>query len=103
MRRVCPLYPYSATGEHHGARLAGDRLVSGRYETIDVAEVAVGVLEGYSAALNVNWRWEDGWLGGHDPATGLYIASFESERIRADAAEARVRELEAELRRLRDG
>ena len=57
VRRMCPRYPYAATGEYHGARLAGDRLASGRYETIDVAEVAVGVLEGYSAALNVYWRW----------------------------------------------
>ena len=80
------------------------------------------MLEGHSVALNVNWRWEEGRLGCHYPATGLHIATFESERARADAevaartaaegraederqtriaAEARVRELEAELRRLR--
>ena len=90
---------FDATGEYHGARLAGERLVNGRYEPIDVTEVAVGVLEGYSAVLKGNWRWEDGRLGCHDPATGLHIASFESERTRADAAEARVRELEELLRR----
>ena len=67
------------------------------------------MLEGHSAALNVGWRWHDGRLGCHDPATGEHIATFESERnartnaeARADAAEARFRELEAELRRLRD-
>ncbi|MXZ91249.1 MAG: Uma2 family endonuclease [Chloroflexi bacterium] len=97
---------FDATGEYHGARLAGDRLVNGRYEPIDVAEVSGGVLEGYSAALSLNWRWHDGRLGCLDPATGRHIATFESERdradtaeSRADAAEARVSELEEQLRR----
>ena len=40
-------------------------------------------------------------LGCYDPATGLHIASLETERVRADTAEARVREPEAELRRVR--
>ena len=108
---------FDTSGEFHGARLAGDRLVDGRYEPIDMAEVASEVLQGHSEVLNVDWRWEDGRLGCHDPATGLHIATFESERARADsaeaarnsehaarnAAEARVRVLEAELHRLRGG
>ena len=82
------------------------------------------MLEGYSAALNLNLRWEDGQLKWHDPDTGDHIATFESEREarlkereradhereRADLErEARLREqaraeaLEAELRRLRGG
>ncbi len=99
---------FDATGEFYGARLAGDRLVDGRYEPIDIAEVAGGVLQGHSEILNVGWRWEDGRLGCHDPATGRHIATFETERARADsaeaartAAEARIRVLEAELHRLR--
>ena len=58
----------------------------------------------HGGAPNVAWLWEDGRLGCHDPATGLHIATFESERARADAerdarvaAEARVRELEGRL------
>ena len=110
---------FDETGEYHGERLAGERLVEGRYEPIEIAELAGGVLQGYSAVLNLNWRWEDGRLGCHDPATGQHIATFDSERERADsereariqerearitaevgreAAEARVRELEARLR-----
>ena len=92
---------FDATGEYHGTRLSGDQLVEGRYQPINIVELPGGALEGYSAALNLNWRWEDGQLGFHDPATGLHIATFETERVRADAAEVRVRELEAELRRLR--
>ena len=96
---------FDKTGEFHGARLAGERLVDGRYEPIEIADIG-GVLEVYSAALNVNWRWDDGQLRCHDLATGQHIATFDTERsarlvaeARADAAEVRIRELEAELRR----
>ena len=101
---------FDATGEHHKTRLAGDRLVGGRYEPIAIEELADGVLQGHSAVLNLNWRWEQGELRLHDPATGQHIATFEDERARADSAEARadsaearIRELEAENRRLRGG
>ena len=95
---ILEYWRFDATGEYHGTRLAGDRLVDGRYEPIDIAELVGGALQGHSEVLNVDWRWEDGRLGCHDPATGLHIATFESERLRADSAEARVRELEARLR-----
>ena len=105
-------------------RLAGDRLVDGVYEPIAIEELPDGVLQGYSAELNLYLRWEQGQLRLHDPATGQHIATFESERARADSAEsqvrqeeearvqaearadsaeARIRELEAENRRLRGG
>jgi Uma2 family endonuclease len=114
---------FDETGEFHGARLAGDRLVEGRYELIPIVELSDGSLEGYIAVLDLNIRWEDGELGWYDPATGLHIATFDSERARADdesaarqaaedradseraarqAAEDRVRELEAQIRRLQD-
>ena len=94
---------FDETGEHHKTRLAGDRLVNGRYESVATGELADGVLQGYSAALNLYLRWERGRLAWHDPATGRHIATFESERARADSAEARIRELGAENRRLRGG
>ena len=100
---------FDETGEFHGARLAGDRLVDGRYEPLPLAELSEGVLEGYIEVLDLNIRWEHGYLGWHDPATGLHIPTFDGERARADSereradnAEVRVRELEAEIRRLQD-
>ena len=114
-RLLIPEYwRFDATGEFHGARLAGDWLVNGRYEPIDIAELTGGVLEGHSEVMNVDWRWEDGQLSCYDPKTGLHIATFESERIarlaaeaRADseqearvAAEARAAEAEARIREL---
>ena len=92
--------------------------MNGRYEPIAVEEVENGVLQGYSAALGLLVRWEHGELRWRDPRTEREIPTFEQERTRADAAEeaqaqaeqgrlvaeARVRELEAELaRRDKDG
>ena len=110
---------FDETGEHHLTRLAGDRLApDGRYQPIPIEEVADGVLQGYSRALNLLLRWENGQLRWHDPDTGQHIATFEGERearIRAEQeaheaitrerearllAEARVRELEARLETL---
>ena len=109
---------FDETGEHHGVRLAGDRLVDGNYQPIPIDELDDGRLEGHSDALNLNLRWENGRLGWHDPDTGQHIPTYEDEhearvtaesradseheaRVAAEAraqnAEARIRELEARL------
>ena len=104
---------FDETGEFHGARLAGDRLVDGRYEPVPIETVEEGILQGHSSVLNLLIRWDHGQLGWHDPETGQHIATFAQERVRAENAEARadierearmateaqVRELEAELER----
>ena len=66
-----------------------------------IEELDDGILQGYSAVLKLNLRWEDGELVFHDLATSAPIASMESERSARLTAESRVAELEAELRRLR--
>ena len=124
---ILEYWRFDRTGEFHGTRLAGERLVDGRYEPMEIVDIGDGILQGHSAVLNLNLRWDDGQLAWYDPATGRHIATFDSERERADsereariqereariqerearitaeagreAAEARVRELEAELRR----
>ena len=100
---------FDETGQYHRARLAGDRLVNGRYEPIEIEELAGDVLQGYSRVLNLYLRWERGQLAWYDPATGRHITTFEDERsradiaeARADAAEARARQLEEEIHRLRN-
>ena len=104
---------FDETGEFHRTRLAGDRLVEGRYEPIPIETVEDGVLQGYSKVLNLFIRWERGELRWHDPGTGQEIPTFEQEREARLAeeegrlaeqearlaAEARVQELEAELAR----
>ena len=107
---ILEYWRFDETGEFHGTRLAGDRLVDNVYVPVAIEELPGGVLQGYSAALNLNLRWEDGQLVWHDPATGQPIVTLEDERqarlseqARADEAEARNRELEAELDRRRNG
>ena len=106
-------FDHTPTGEHHGTRLAGERLVNGEYVAMDIEELPGGGLQAYSSVLDLNLRWERGELVFYDPATGRPIATLEDERARADtaeaelnaereariAAESRVRELEELLRR----
>ena len=88
-------------GAYHDVALAGDRLVNGRYEPITIEEVADGMLRGYSDILQLFVCWEDGMLRFLDPETYQYLPTHHESEVRADAAEARVSQLEAELRRLR--
>ena len=80
---------FDETGEYHGTRLAGDRLEGGVYAPVTIEELGDGMLQGYSAVLGLNLRWEDGQLRWHDPATGRYVPTFESERARAEVERAR--------------
>ena len=100
---VSEYWLFDSEGRFHGFTLRGYRLVDGRYEEIELNEIAPGVFQGYSAALNLILRAEDSRLGWHDPATGEHIPTFESERARAETAEARAQELAAELDRMRGG
>ena len=93
---------FDHTGESHGALLAGDRLVGQRYEPIQLEELSDDVIQGRSEALGLILRWDQGQLAWIDPETGEHIPTFDGEREGRLAAEARVRELEEELRRLRD-
>ena len=107
-------------GLHHSAPLAGDRLVEGAYQPVEIQEMGPAHLHGHSDTLGLDLCWEDGRLRWWDPATQSYLLTFDEERdvriaeaearaaaeARADreqegrtAAEARVRELEAELER----
>lgn len=123
-------WTFDATGEYHGVRLTGYRLVGGAYAAIDIEELPDGGLQGYSPTLNLNLRWEQEQLVFYDPASDRPIATFNSERERADreretrlraearadtaearadtaearaaAAEARIRELEDKLRQRND-
>ena len=79
----------TANGSWHGERLAGDRLVDGEYHPIAIERMPGGILQGYSPILNLLLRWESGELRWHDPVTGEHIATFASERLRANRAEVR--------------
>ena len=81
---------FDETGRSHGVRLAGDRLVDGIYRPIEIEALAADVLQGYSAVLHLDLRWEHGQLKWHDPVTGQHIATYDDQVARAERAEARV-------------
>ena len=83
-------------GEYHDAPLAGDNLVDGVYQPVEVVQLGERSYRGRSAALGLDLCWEDGQLRWHDPAGGRYLLTY-------DAALERVRELEDQVRRLQAG
>ena len=105
---------FDITGEYCGARLLGDMLDGGSYRPAPVYEAEPGVLQGYSPALNLWLRWEQGRLVWWDPAREAPIkdfeyqkaryeehrARYEEQRARYERAEAEVERLEGEIERL---
>ncbi len=91
---------FDETGEHHGTRLAGDILEGDSYRPALIEEVEPDILQGYSPVLNIILRWDHGRLVWVDPSTQRPILTYEDQEARAVQAEARVRALEEEVRRL---
>ena len=94
-------------GEYHDRPLAGDTLIDGEYVPIEVVAESDGRHWGYSAILELEVWWEESTLRFRDPASGQYLMTpqelyerAEEERANRMAAESRLSELEAELRRL---
>ena len=88
---------FDENGDSHRARLAGDRLVDGRYEPVPIDERPDGTLQGYSQALGLLIRWNEGQLQWIDPSTEDCIPSLQTEREGRLAAE-RGRDAEQEGR-----
>ena len=80
---------FDETGEFHGDRLAGDRLVDGAYEPIEIEQLAGDILQGRSGVLDLDIRWHDGRLEWFDPETGRHIVTLDDERARAEDESAR--------------
>ena len=103
-------------GEYHDAPLAGDKLVNGVYEPIEIVSEPDGRHWGYSEALGLELWWENNRLRFRYPVSGEFLrtpeeldaarraaeARAEAEMERAKAAEECMAEMEAELRRLRN-
>ena len=70
-------------GEYHYVALAGDRLVDGVCEAIEIEELGEERLRGYSDALGLYVCWEDGMLRFFDPVTESYLRTHEEAEARA--------------------
>ena len=78
------LFDRTPDGKHYRFRLAGFRLVNGRYEPIAVVEEAPGRLRGYSPTLGLDIRWEYdealeyGVIRFSNPLTGEYLLDYDA-------------------------
>ena len=71
-------------GSYHDAALAGDRLVDGEYERIEIEPLDGTNCRGYSAVLGLWLYWEDHQLRWLDPETGRYLRTHDEEYDRAE-------------------
>ena len=95
-------------GLYYPTGLSGNELVGNEYRPRPIHRYAPDMYWGHSDALNLDLCWEYGELRWYDPVAGQYIPSYQDMRdarraadARALEAEARIRELENENRRLR--
>lgn len=86
-------------GNRYPVPLAGDSLLEGEYVPIAIERTGEELYRGHSAVLNLDLCWEHGQLRWYDPVSQAYILTHNDERTGRLAAEARVRQLEEELRR----
>ncbi len=76
-------------GRRYRTGLAGDLLVNGAYQPIDIIRIDDDRYWGYSPALNLNLCWEHGELWWHDPVGNRYLTRHEDEingRMAAEGA-----------------
>ena len=95
-------------GEYHDRPLAGDTLIDGEYVPIEIVAESDGRHRGYSEILELELWWEEGKLRFRNPASGQFLLTPEelaidrlAERAAREAAEVRMAEMEAGLRRPR--
>ena len=89
----------SKDSRYYRQKLAGERLVGGAYRPLPLTTAPDGILKGHSPVLGVSLCWDNGWPRLYDPATSTYLETWQQERAAREVAEARIRQLEAELRR----
>ncbi len=87
-------------GDLYGVPLAGDSLSEDAYQPIEIITVDETHHWGRSAVLGLDLCWEEGQLRWYDPSAGQYLRTFNETDDARITAEERVRQLEAEIRRL---
>ena len=75
-------------GQWHDAPMAGDRLVDGAYQPIELTTREDGLIWGRSDVLGLDLCWDRGHLRFYDPAAGEYLPDLMEAIDQRDAAEA---------------
>ena len=94
-------------GEYHDVALAGDRLVDGAYQPIEIEWLDENRCRGYSEFLGLDVCWEYGELRWYNPETESYLRTHADEVERAEAerearTDAEERAARAEMERDRE-
>ena len=90
-------------GFFHEVALAGDRLVEGEYEPIDIQVVGDRTYRGYSEVLGLWVYWDERQLRWFDPKSEQFLRTHDEEYARAELEayerqRAELRAVEAETR-----
>ncbi len=75
-------------GKYHGQPLAGERLVAGEYQPIELTREPDGVLKGYSAVLGLYLCWARELPRLYDPEAETYLENWPEVTAAREAAEA---------------
>ena len=93
-------------GDFYDVALAGDRLLDGEYEPIEVEQLGEGNWRGYSEVLGLHICWDQGRLRFLDSVNEVYLLSHQEEAegrrdavARADREAAARRDAESERNR----
>ena len=74
-------------GDYHDAAIAGDLLVDGEYEPMEITEEADGMKWGHSEVLGLDLCWVEATLRVRVPETGEFLPTSAEWRGRTEAAE----------------
>ena len=90
-------------GFFHEVALAGDRLVEGEYQPIEIQVVGDRTYRGYSEVLGLWVYWDERQLRWFDPETGRFLRTHDEEYARAELEayerqRAELRAVDAETR-----
>ena len=89
-------------GELYGVALAGDRLVNGVYQPVEISTDPDGTIWGHSTVLGVDFVWHAEKLRVFDPVAREYVPDPDEAFDRAMTEAALRRDAEAEVARLRE-
>ena len=85
-------------GDFYGEPLVGETLIDGEYRRLETFQTDDGRVWSHSEVLNLDLYWEDGELRFWDPVEQRWLLNPQEEHEGRLEAEARVAELEAQLR-----
>ena len=84
-------------GDYYKEPLVGEYLVDGEYHRFEMMSDPDGLPRAHSPLLNLDLRWEEGRLRFYDPQSGRWLENNTESIARAEVAEARVKMAEARV------